>query len=279
MQKTCTKMLVATITCVVLSPFTQAVEPLASSPLQPSHDPTQPMVTMTFISPGQDGSRRVTPEVAIYADGRVAVTSDARSSRTTTSQIPLEQWRSVQHQLFVKNRLLDFETSTMDDQIYELRQQRRRPAPDRNADVTVITVHGTNVDHEIRCHALGLTATQLPDLPCVQHVYACQECLQNIVKVVRAGGYEQVEQTLSTVNEKLERQLPGTNPLSSQDLNLVDARPDGTKYLQFSRLPGSTGTNGTLSGLRPQDRFLMVSVYERPGRPLEISIIGDTAAQ
>ncbi len=279
MRTTLFRAMTMAIICVAVSPVAQAVEPAVPLTLQPSRDASQPMITMTFKSPGRAAVRQVVPELSIYADGRVTVTTDARSSRTTTSQMPQDEWRHVQQELFVENRLLDFETSVMEEQIFQLRRQRRRPAPGQDAAVTVITVHGANVDREIRCHALGLTATQLPDLHCVQHLHACQECLQNIVKVVRAGGYEQVEQTLTTVNQRLERHLPGTDPLSSHDLNLVDARPDGTKYLQFSRLPQSTGNSGTLSGLRAQERYLMVSVYERPGRPLEISIIGDTAAQ
>lgn len=234
---------------------------------------------MSFVHAAQNPAGQATPEIAITADGHVTVKADARSARTVTGQLPEDEWRRIQQVLFVQNRIMDCETRVMEHEIAVLRRQRRRPAPGPDSAITIFTVRGADREQRIHCHALGLTATQLPDLQSVQSLYACQECLQNVVKVVRAGGYEQVEETLSSVNQKLERQLPGTDPLSSDDLNLVDARPDGTKYLQFSRLPATISANGTLSGLRASDRYLMVSVYERPGRPLEISIIGDTAPQ
>ncbi|MCA9075816.1 MAG: hypothetical protein KDA93_12335 [Planctomycetaceae bacterium] len=258
---------------------THAVEPVASLSVPPSHAISSPLITMTFVMPEQGAARQSMPEIAITADGRVSVRADARSPRTVTGQLPADEWRRIQHVLFVQNRMMDCEARVMEQEIADLRRQRRRPAPGADSAITVFTLKGATGEQTIRCHALGLTATQLPDLQCVQSLCACQECLQNVVKVVRAGGYEQVEETLSTVNQKLKRQLPGTDPLSSEDLNLVDARPDGTKYLQFSRLPATTNANGTLSGLRASEQYLMVSVYERPGRPLEISIIGDTASQ
>ncbi len=279
MRTTLFGLLTVGMTWVTVTPSSQAVEPVTPLTVLPARASSQPMITMSFVQVGRAGNPRVTPEIAIDADGRVAVTLDARSSQAMTSQLPLDVWQHVQHVLFVEHRLLDCETAVMEEQIMQLRRQRRRPAPGQDAAVTVVRVHEENGDREIRCHALGLTATQLPDLKSVQDLYACEQCLQNVVKVVRAGGYEQVQQTLTSVNQRLERQLPGTDPLSSHDLNLVDARPDGTKYLQFARMPGSTGHSGTLSNLRTQDRYLMVSVYERPGRPLEISIIGDSAAQ
>jgi len=247
-------------------------------PFRVPRDPAIPVITMTFADP-----RFAAPQVAelsIFADGRVTATAEPASHRLVTTQLPQSEWLKVQNVLFVENDLLNCQTEELTETIRTLRRRRRRPQPGPDAAVTIFKVNGENLSHELRCHAVGLTATQLPDLPEIQCLSTCQQCLQNLVNVVRAGGYERVHRTLETVNTRLERQLPGCGPLSPDELRLVDSQPDGTRYLQFSRIPGMESyREDNVSGLRPADRFLMVSVYERPGRPLEISIIGDSAPQ
>lgn len=265
-----------------IEPVTSAESQTASPegtdlPFRVPRDPSIPVVTMTFADP------RFAPpaeaELAIYADGRVTATAEPASRRLLTARLPAHEWRKIQNVLFVENDLLSCQTEELSDAIQSLRRQRRRPQPGPDAAVTIFGIRGENMSHELRCHAVGLTATQLPDLPEVQRLYACQQCLQNVVNVVRAGGYERVRRTLETVNTHLEQQLPDHGPLSPDELCLVDSHPDGTRYLQFSRIPCPGSSSRNADHLQSQDRFLMVSVYERPGFPLEISIIGDTASR
>ncbi len=257
----------------------QPAEPADRSvlPFRVPQDPSTPVITMAFADPRFESPPAVA-ELSIFADGRVTATAVPSSRRLVTARFPEQEWLKVQKRLFAENELLDFQTDRLQESIDILRRQRRRPQPGPDAAVTILTVRGENFSHEIRCHAVGLTATQFPDLPDIQRLYACQQSLQNVVQVVRAGGYDQVNRTLRAVNTQLGRQIPGSGPLSPDDLRLVDAMPDGTRYLQFSRLPCADRHQPGLSrGLQSDGRFLMVSVYERPGRPLEISIIGDAA--
>ena len=244
-------------------------------PFRLPRDSSTPVITMAFADP-RFAAPRAVAELSIFADGRVTATVESSSRRRVTARFPEKEWLKVQKVLFVENDLLGFRTDELADSIDALRRRRRRPQPGPAAAVTILTIRGENFSHEIRCHAVGLTATQFPDLPDIQRFYACQQTLQNIVQVVRAGGYEQIDRTLRAVNTQLGRQIPGCGLLSSGDLRLVDSMPDGTRYLQFSRLPcADSGGRGDPGDLQRADRFLMVSVYERPGRPLEISIIGD----
>lgn len=240
-------------------------------------DLTTPVVSMTFVDSraGTDPAS----ELAIYADGRVEVTSEPYSRDVIGTQLPPREWLRVQRVLFVENDLLHCDSQLLAATIDRLRFERRRPCPGPEAAVTVISLRGENIANQVRCHAVGLTASQFPDLPEIQRVFVCQQCLQNIVHVVRAGGYEQLEQTLQTVNTKLQRQLPGSQPLQPDNLSLVDRRPDGTQFLQFSRLscPASDGS-GEFSRSSAANQYLLVSVYDRPDGLLEISIVGDSAA-
>lgn len=241
-------------------------------------DPSIPVITMAFVN--LNWNPPPVKELAIFPDGRVTATIDAVSHRMITAQLPESEWEKIQKMLFDEHDLLRFETNALDEMIDSLRRQRQRPQPGPEADVTIITIRGEDFLHEVKCHAVGLTATQLPDLPEIQSLFACQQCLQNVVHVVRAGGYERVHRTLESVNTRLERKLPGCGPLCSQDLRLVDSHPDGTRYLQFARGPYLSESRGqNLGGLQSDEQFLMVSVYERPGRPLEISIIGESVPQ
>ena len=143
---------------------THAVEPVASLSVPPSHAISSPLITMTFVMPEQGAARQSMPEIAITADGRVSVRADARSPRTVTGQLPADEWRRIQHVLFVQNRMMDCEARVMEQEIADLRRQRRRPAPGADSAITVFTLKGATGEQTIRCHALGLTATQLPDL-------------------------------------------------------------------------------------------------------------------
>ncbi|MGE4002562.1 MAG: hypothetical protein AB7I48_20370 [Planctomycetaceae bacterium] len=251
---------------------------IAGIPFRLPRDMNTPVVTMTFTDP-RSASLPPTAELTIFADGRVAVTTETYSRQVVSARLPPGEWLKVQRVLFAENDLLACDSQLLNETIRTLRRHRRRPEPGPEAAVTIITMRGENVANEVRCQAVGLTATQLPDLPEIQRVFACQQCLQNVVHVVRAGGYEQVHQTLETVNTRLQRQLPGCDPLSPDNLSLVDRQPDGTRYLQFSRLPCRGDTpSGHIPGPPPRDHYLLVSVYERPGGPLEISITGESAS-
>ncbi|MBX3438470.1 MAG: hypothetical protein KF861_13340 [Planctomycetaceae bacterium] len=247
-----------------------------ATPFALPRDPSTPVVTMTFVD-GRSADAVVVEELMIFADGRVTAAAEPGSRARVSAQLSPSEWLKIQRILFVDNDLLGCQTEPIEDSIAALRRQRQRPQPGPDAAMTVFTVQGDQMKHAVRCHALGLTATQLPDQPEVQRLFACQQCLQNVVHVVRAGGYEQIHRTLESVNTRLARQHPGCGRLSSADLHLVDRHPDGTRYLQFCRMPCPENAlqNGGVD-LPTDERFLMVSVYERPGQPLEISIVGDT---
>ncbi len=246
-------------------------------PFRLPRDPSTPVITMAFADP-RFPSPPTVAELSIFANGRVTATADPFSRQLVTTRIPEEEWLKLQKTLFAENDLLSLRTDQLQESIEALRRQRRRPPPGPDAAVTLLTVRGEAFAHEIRCHAVGLMANQFPDLSDIQRLDACQQVLQNVVRVVRAGGYDEVNRTLQAVNTRLGREVPGSGPLSTDDLRLVDSMPDGTRYLQFSRLPRvDCGTDGGPRGLQSDDPFLMVSVYERPGRPPEILIIGDRA--
>jgi len=246
-----------------------AVDPLARLPLQLPEDSDRPVIVMDFEGPaGSDPGRD--QYLAIYADGTAIVAVDGAPGRQVTGQIPAREFEQLLSCLLVENQLLRCQTAQMNQEIRAARRARQRPEPGTDAAMTVIRVRGADAEHEVRCHALGLTATQLPDLTRVQDAFACQQRLENVAAIIRAGGYENVNAVLSAANSKLRQQAPHSDLLTSRELSLVDLRPDGTRYLQFARFPSS-------DGLQPASGFVMVSVYQTPGRPPEITVTADAS--
>jgi hypothetical protein len=254
---------------LALSGAALAVDPLARLPMQLPRDSSTPVIIMDFEGPtGSDpGSDQF---LAIYADGRTIVSVAGEPGRQITGQIPPREFEQLLSCLLVENQLLRCETSRMQHEVRLLRRARQRPEPGLDAATTVIRVRGSDAAHEVRCHALGLTASQLPELTQVQDLFASQQRLENVAAIIRAGGYDNVNAVLSAANRKLKQQAPQSDLLTCRELSLVDIRPDGTRYLQFSRFPNA-------DGLQPVGGFVMVSVYQSPGRPPEITVTADAS--
>ena len=200
----------------------------------------------------------------------LVVSTEGESPRRVRGRIPSRELEILFHELVVEHRLLEQDTTRLNRAIRTTRQERRRPHPGPDAATTVIRVRTNSGPREIRCHALGLTASQLPGLDDVDDLFACQQRLENVSAIIRAGGYDHVETVLKSANVQLKQQAPTVAGLTCRDLNLVDLRPDGTRYLQFSRVPN-------LQGLRPAGGFVMVSVYQTPGQPPEITVTADAS--
>jgi hypothetical protein len=254
---------------LALSASALAVDPLAGLPMQLPQDSATPVIVMDFEGPtGSDpGSDQF---LAIYADGRTIVSVAGEPGRQITGQIPPREFEQLLSCLLLENQLLRCETAQMQREVRLLRRARQRPEPGRDAATTVIRVRGTDAAHEVRCHGLGLTASQFPELTQVQDLLACQQRLENVAAVIRAGGYENVNAVLSAANRKLKQHSPQSDLLTCRELSLVDVRPDGTRYLQFARFPNA-------DGLQPVGGFVMVSVYQSPGLPPEITITADAS--
>lgn len=245
------------------------VDPLARLPMQLPRDAAAPVILLDFEGPtGSDPGRD--QFLAIYADGRAIVSDAGGTGRQISGQIPSREFEQLLSNLLLENQLLRIESAQMQREVRTARRARRRPEPGREAATTVIRVRGIDTAHEVRCHALGLTASQLPELTQVQDLFACQQRLENVAAIIRAGGYENVNEVLSAANRKLKQQAPQSDLLTCRELSLVDVRPDGTRYLQFARFPNA-------DGLQPVGGFVMVSVYQSPGRPPEITVTADAS--
>ena len=252
-----------------LSASALAVDPLARLPMQFPQDAATPVIIMDFEGPSLSDPGR-DQFLAIYGDGRTIVSVPGEPGRQISGQIPAREFEQLLSCLLLENRLLRCESSQMQREIRAARRARQRPEPGRDAATTVIRVRGVDADHEVRCHALGLTASQLPELAQVQDLFACQQRLENVAAVIRAGGYDNVNAVLSAANRKLKQQAPHSDLLTCRELSLVDVRADGTRYLQFARFPNA-------DGLQPVGGFVMVSVYQSPGRPPEITVTADAS--
>lgn len=260
----------STALLIAISTNALASDPSAELPIQLAEDPSQPVIVLDFPQSRRADDPSLDFYLAIYADGRATVTVPGPRRQQLSGQIPRAEFQQLLAGLLVEHQLLHCQTSRMQQEIASARRERQRPQPGHDAATTLIRVHGADSSHEVRCHALGLTASQLPDLPQVCQLFACQQRLENVATIIRAGGYEKVNEALSAANQKLQQQAPRTDLLTCRELSLVDLRPDGTRYLQFSRLPDT-------NGLQPAGGFVMVSVYQAPGQPPEITVTADAS--
>ena len=248
----------------------RAVETESTAPNGVSRDTSVPAIILIFAEADSPSPKQQQQSLAIFADGRAVVASADGRGRRISGQIPEHELKTLFQDLIVERRLLEIESGALKRSVRAARLERRRPDPDPDAATTLIRVRTEKGTHEIQCHALGLTASQLPDLTDVADLFACQRRLENVAAIIRAGGYDHVETVLKTANRRLRRQAPTVDRLTCRDLSLVDLRPDGTRYLQFSRVPDS-------QGLQPVGGFVMVSIYQSPGRPPEIIVTADAS--
>ena len=262
-----TRLLVAVVMTLGFSAV-EAAGPASGLPIRLPVNPGTPILTLEFSEAPSHSGAQSGLDVAIDADGKVTVSVPGSRSRQITGRIPEKELRRLLRELLVEHRLMDCDSTHLEEAIRSARRARRRPEPGPDAATTVIRLRSADSSHEVRCRALGLTASQLPELTQVRDLLACQRRLENVAAVIRAGGYDHVNAVLSDANRQLKQQAPEVAALTHRDLHLVDLRPDGTRYLQFSRVPD-------VDGLRPVGGLVMVSVYQAPGRAPEITITAD----
>lgn len=244
----------------------------AAATFRVPRDRHQPLIELDFIDAASATDRQRRPELTIFVDGAVQVAQQPGSNRTLTGRMPADELQRLIRELLVTRDLLGCRTDDLSRQITAVRRARRRPAPPPDAAVTMVRMHGEGGTHEVRCHGLGMTANQFPDLTAVQDLFACQQRLENVIAVIRAGGYDAIQPVLSAANRHLQHRVPSAEPLTARDLTMVDVRGDGSRYLQFSRVASAPTAATPADGLPPLERFLIVSVSQRPGRSPEISI-------
>jgi hypothetical protein len=225
-----------------------------------------PVIVLDFENSSRSLARN--PYLTIYSDGRAVVSVPEEGSASHTGRIPPHELRDLLDDLFAEYALLECWSEELAAEIRQARLERRRPQPGPDAGTTIVRVRTKSGLREIRCHALGLTASQLPDLERVRRLFASQQRLQNVADIIRAGGYDRVEAVLSAANSRLHEQAPLVQSLTPRDLSLVDLRPDGSQYLQFLRSPDE-------GGLQPDGRFVMVLVRQSPGSEPEITVTAD----
>ncbi len=233
-------------------------------------DRAMPVIELAFIEGGQESR---SPDLIIFADGAVRLRSPSNAATQLSGRLPQREMQSVLHELLVDLDLLNCDTHALAGEIDEARRQLQRPVPGPDAALTVIRLHGEAGTHEIRCHALGLTASQFPHLAGVQRLFCAEQRLCNVMAVVRAGGYEVVEEAVRDANVHLQSRLPREAPLSCRHLCFADVRDDGSRFLQFSRFePATSSQFPGASAQMSLERVLMVSVSQSPGKSPQVRI-------
>ncbi len=238
-----------------------------------SQDGSRPLVELDFVDGQAADADNSEPDLTIYGDGSVRVYAANTNQGILRGQIPRAELQALLQDLLVNWDLTRCETAQLSREIDVARRQLQRPIPGPEAALTIIRIYGETEPHEVRCHALGLTANQFLHLPDLQNLFLAEQRLSNVMAIIRGGGYEVVEHAANLANHQLLQRLPSAPPLSCRHLSFAIAHEDGSRFLQFSRFePVSAPTVSRVPVPPAVEGMLLVSVMQSPGQSPQISI-------
>ncbi|TWT57613.1 hypothetical protein KOR42_09750 [Thalassoglobus neptunius] len=201
------------------------------------------------------------PEVVVLGDGRLQIMSPEGPERSQLSQ---DQLQELIHGLVNLDGLKSVETSQLESQISLAEARSGLKAQIPHAGDTVIRLRIGEEYREIRCHAVGVLANRFPELECVRAVAAATRRLENLRAVTTVGGHEEAKYIADLATRQVEDFYDMKLAISVQDLSMVRALPDGSRFSQFVVESNAGG----------ESMIRMVSVTETPGHHPRVSMIG-----
>lgn len=188
----------------------------------------EPIITMDFR-----GSRmkRIddAPTLSIYADGRVVMPQTYKHSRAYSGQISQTEMQSLLDEIVGEHRFFSYDEEKVASKLAALPDGEVLPA---HLSTTVITVKANNQSKSVSYYGLGnqRTVAETEDL------LAIRNRLEQIMSVMKLGGYEEAGRWLALANRELHANDPQAQALQLKDLRSAAIHNDGSAYVRFARV-------------------------------------------
>ena len=218
---------------------------------------TSPVVEMWYLN-GRTPSHA---EVIILADGRMQIMSPEGPQRSKLSSTEVQE---LLKNLWHVDGLSTVNTKLIQQQIQQASEKTGLSSHIPNAGETVLRIRTAAGVRELRCPAVGVLAVRYPNVRCLQAMAAAQRRLENVRAVATVGGSDEADYIANLAAKAVQDEYGVNLPVSSADLSMVRALPDGSRFCQFVV---------ALEGQEPIS-MQMISLVETPGHHPRVSMIG-----
>lgn len=230
---------------------------VASEPTSVPAATATPVVEMWYIN-GRTPSHA---EVIILSDGRMQIMSPEGPQRST---LPVAEVKELLKNLLDVDGLSAVHTNLLQQQIQQASAKTGLSSHIKDAGETVLRIRTATGVRELRCPAVGILAVRYPDVQCILAMAAAQRRLENIRAVATVGGNDEANHIANLAARAVQDEYGVDVPVSSADLSMVRALPDGSRFCQFV-----IAMNGDNPG-----SLQMISLVETPGHHPRVSMIG-----
>jgi len=195
------------------------------------------------------------PLLSILADGTVQMPDAYGQSRDVTGKISQAELQSLLRFAIEDNSFFSYDAEQVKEKMLEAEGNRQIP---RIADApeSVFEIRLTDRRHNVRHYALGMAGQFYKDIEELQKLRAIHERLRQLMNETRVGGKAGIKKLVTAANAELEKQHPGTKPLTGKDFRGSYFRRDGKTAATISR-------NGKTAAGKPDGTFV-VAIIEIP---------------
>lgn len=175
------------------------------------------------------------PVFLLRADGSIEMPSLFGRGNDIKAKISAAEVQEFLHFVVAENRFVQFDASTVQGQIEELRKKRQIPQVADLPD-SVFELNIPGYSHSVRQEAVGMPS-EYKEVTALQQLLTIRRGVNKLMSETRAGGKEGIKKLLGPVNQKLKEEYPDVAPLAVADFSGAYVRQDGTISATISR-PG-----------------------------------------
>ncbi len=194
-----------------------------------------------FTPPRQNNA----PAFLIRANGKIEMPSLYGEGRDIKGEMSATALQAFLKFVIDENKFVEFDASTVQGQIEEIREKRQVPqiadAPD-----TVIELKIPGYIQSVRQPAVGMPS-EFKEVTALQQLLAIRKGVNRLMSETRVGGKNGIKKLLGPINKKLNEEYPDVAPSNVSDFSGSYLKQDGSISATISRFGrGSDGKpNGT----------------------------------
>jgi RNA polymerase sigma factor (sigma-70 family) len=200
-------------------------------PIALPKDPKAPVIVLDYMG---GGIRRQSDEpiLEIRADGTLLLGNPFGTGKKAETKLSPQEVQDLLRYILRSN---DFLNITEGKITAAIQANDKGPfVAVTGASILIVRVHADGKEHQVKYYAAGTMAGLHPKVKELAQLVAIEKRLDQVCKVVTAGGKEAVAAALKLANERLHKDYPKAPVLTDEDLSQAIARQD-TLVLTFLR--------------------------------------------